>query len=164
MSIARIYERFKLYSCRTKFHRTSGRWNLLFKVLLYSFLIRNLDSRNKSCIMIITEPTTPLIFMRNPVGLFHLWGVFMYQYPKQILTIAQQVQSYIDAGMVITSRADVEKSLKSVGFYRLRGYSFHLYDNAIKKYPPGTKFEDILKLYQTQSGIICFDFFNDFQD
>ena len=72
----------------------------------------------------------------------------MYQYPKQILTIAQQVQSYIDAGMVITSREDVEKALKSVGFYRLRGYSFHLYDNATKKYVPGTKFEDILKLYQ----------------
>ena len=72
----------------------------------------------------------------------------MYQYPKQILTIAQQVQSYIDAGMVITSHADVEKALKSVGFYRLRGYSFHLYDNASKKYVPGTKFEDILMLYQ----------------
>ena len=41
-------------------------------------------------------------------------GYFMYQYPKQILTIAQQVQSYIDAGMVITSREDVEKALKSV--------------------------------------------------
>ena len=50
--------------------------------------------------------------------------------------------------MVITSRADVEKALKSIGFYRLRGYSFHLYDNATKKYVPGTKFEDILKLYQ----------------
>ena len=72
----------------------------------------------------------------------------MYQYPKQILTIAQQIQSYIDAGMVITSREDVEKALKSVGFYRLRGYSFHLYDNATKKYVPGTKFEDILRLYQ----------------
>ena len=34
-----------------------------------------LDSRNKSCIMTITEPTMPLIFMRKPVGLFHLWGV-----------------------------------------------------------------------------------------
>ena len=50
--------------------------------------------------------------------------------------------------MVIASRAEVEKALKSVGFYRLRGYSFHLYDNATKKYVPGTKFEDILKLYQ----------------
>ena len=72
----------------------------------------------------------------------------MYQYPKQILTIEQQVQSYIDAGMVVTSRADVEKALKSVGYYRLRGYSFHLYDNVTKKYVPGTKFEDILKLSQ----------------
>lgn len=97
--------------------------------------------------MIITEPTTPLIFMRNPVGLF-IYGVFYVSISKQILTIAQQVQSYIDAGMVITSREDVEKALKAVGFYRLRGYSFQLYDNATKKYVPGTKFEDILKLYQ----------------
>ena len=50
--------------------------------------------------------------------------------------------------MVITSREDVEKALKSVGFYRLRGYSFHLYDNDTKKYFPGTKFEYILRLYK----------------
>lgn len=72
----------------------------------------------------------------------------MYQYPKQILTIAQQVQSYIDAGIVIASRLDVENALRTVGFYRLRGYSFQLYDNVNKKYVTGTKFEDILKLYQ----------------
>ena len=42
---------------------------------------RNLDSRNKSCIMIITEPTTPLIFMRNPVGLF-IYGVFYVSISK----------------------------------------------------------------------------------
>ena len=45
-------------------------------------------------------------------------GCFMYQYPKQILTIEQQVQSYVDAGMKITSQEDVEKALKSIGFYR----------------------------------------------
>ena len=50
------------------------------------------------------------------------------------------MQSYVDAGMSITSREDVEKALKSVGFYRLRGYSFHLYDNASKKYAMGTRF------------------------
>lgn len=61
-------------------------------------------------------------------------GCFTYQYPKQILTIEQQVQSYADAGMEITSREDVEKVLKKIGFYRLRGYSFHLYDNATKKF------------------------------
>ena len=112
------------------------------------FLQKNIDSNLKSCIIILTEPTTPLIFHAQPGGTFSFMGCFMYQYPKQILTIAQQVQSYIDAGIVITSRADVEKALKSVGFYRLRGYSFHLYDNATKKYVPGIKFEDILKLYQ----------------
>ncbi len=52
-------------------------------------------------------------------------GCFMYRYPKQILKIEQQVQSYADAGMEITSREDVEKVLKTIGFYRLRGYSFH---------------------------------------
>ena len=30
---------------------------------------RNLDSNIGNCIIILTEPTTPLIFMRNPVGL-----------------------------------------------------------------------------------------------
>lgn len=30
----------------------------------------NLDSLNKNCILIVTEPTTPLFFMRNSVGLF----------------------------------------------------------------------------------------------
>ena len=112
------------------------------------FLKRNLDSGNKSYIMIIIEPTTPLIFHAQPGGTFLFMGCFMDQYPKQILTIEQQIQSYIDAGMAITSREEVEKTLKTVGFYRLRGYSFHLYDNVAKKYIPGTRFEDILKLYQ----------------
>ena len=55
---------------------------------------------------------------------------------------------YVDAGMEITSYEDVEKVLKTIGFYRLRGYSFHLYDNTTKKYVAGTKFKDIIKLYQ----------------
>ena len=49
------------------------------------------------------------------------------------------MQSYIDAGMEITSREDIEKALKLIGFYRLRGYSFHLYDNAAKKVCSGNK-------------------------
>lgn len=97
--------------------------------------------------MIVTEPTTPLIFYAQLGGTFSFMGCFMYQYPKQILTITQQVQSYVDAGMEISAQEDVEKVLKSVGYYRLRGYSFHLYDNATKQYVKGTKFEDIFKLY-----------------
>ena len=109
---------------------------------------RNIDSNFKNCMLNLTEPTTPLIFHAQPGGTFLFMGCFMYQYPKQILTIEQQVQSYVDAGMKITSQEDVEKALKSIGFYRLRGYSFQLYDNAAKKYIPGTKFENIIKLYQ----------------
>ena len=52
----------------------------------------------------------------------------MYQYVKQILTIAQQIQFYIEAGMEITSQDDVESALKTIGYYRLRGYSFQLYE------------------------------------
>lgn len=88
----------------------------------------------------------------------------MYQYPKQILTIAQQIQSYKNAGMLITSHSDVEKALKSIGFYRLRGYSFHLYDNSSKKYVPGTKFEDILNLYKFDQQLSSLIFFNDIKN
>ena len=98
------------------------------------FYKRKLDSNIGNCIIILTEPTTPLIFHAQPGGTFSFMGCFMYQYPKQILTIEQQVQSYVDAGMEITSYEDVEKVLKTIGFYRLRGYSFHLYDNTTKKY------------------------------
>ena len=112
------------------------------------FYKRKLDSNIGNCIIILTEPTTPLIFHAQPGGTFSFMGCFMYQYPKQILTIEQQVQSYVDAGMEITSYEDVEKVLKTIGFYRLRGYSFHLYDNTTKKYVAGTKFKDIIKLYQ----------------
>lgn len=106
---------------------------------LLIFYKNNLDSGIESCIITLTEPTTPLIFHAQPGGTFLFMGCFMYQYPKQILTIEQQVQSYVDAGMKITSQEDVEKALKSIGFYRLRGYLFQLYDNAAKKYIPGTK-------------------------
>ena len=71
----------------------------------------------------------------------------MYQYPKQILTIEQQVQFYVDAGMEITSREAVEKELKSIGFYRLRGYSFH--------FEEWTVFVDAFdKLIQNNNGVV----------
>ena len=71
----------------------------------------------------------------------------MSRYPKQILTIAQQIKSYTDAGMNVGSYDDLETALKTIGFYRLRGYSFQLYDNYTKQYVNGTKFEDVLQLY-----------------
>lgn len=72
----------------------------------------------------------------------------MYKYPKQILTVEQQIQSYIDAGMKIDSYTDVEKALKTIGYYRLRGYSFQIYNNSIKMYSDGAKFSNILNIYK----------------
>lgn len=90
------------------------------------FRIKTFDSIINRCTIILIEPTMPLIFTHKPVGLFIYEVIFMYNYPKQILTITQQIQSYIDSGLTITSTYDVEKALTSIGFYRLRGYSFHL--------------------------------------
>lgn len=69
------------------------------------------------------------------------------------------MQFYVNAEMEITSREEVEKVLKSIGFYRLRGYSFPLYDKVTKKYVPGTKFEEILKLYQFDQKLSALVFF-----
>ena len=56
------------------------------KERLLSFYKRNLDSNIECCTIILTEPTTPLIFMRNPVGLFYLWGVLCISIQNKILT------------------------------------------------------------------------------
>ena len=39
---------------------------------------RNLDSNIGNCIIILTEPTTPLIFHAQPGGTFSFMGCFMY--------------------------------------------------------------------------------------
>lgn len=49
--------------------------------------------------------------------------------------------------MTISSLAEVEEALQTIGYYRLRGYSFQSYDNSTKKYIPGTNFSNIVKLY-----------------
>ena len=57
----------------------------------------------------------------------------MRRYPKQILSASQQVQSYIDAGMAVTSIPEAEAAMLEIGYYRLRGYCYHLYDNSTKQ-------------------------------
>lgn len=71
----------------------------------------------------------------------------MNSYPKKILTVSQQLQAYIEAGMTIPSIEEAATALTTIGYYRLRGYNFQLYDNQTKKYYPGTDFSSILKLY-----------------
>ena len=71
----------------------------------------------------------------------------MRTFPKHILSIADQVQSFLDAGMMIESTADAETVLARVGYYRLRGYCFQWYDNRKKKYREGTSFSNLSRLY-----------------
>lgn len=71
----------------------------------------------------------------------------MNSYPKQILSIEQQLQSFKDAGMIISSDQEAKNILRSVGYYRLRGYTYTLYDNATKSFIPGTNLEKVMKLY-----------------
>ena len=61
------------------------------KERLLFFYKRNLDSNIECCTIILTEPTTPLIFHAQLGGTFLFMGCFMYQYPKQSLTIEQQI-------------------------------------------------------------------------
>ena len=39
------------------------------------FYKRNLDSNIECCTIMLTEPTTPLIFHAQPGGIFYLWSV-----------------------------------------------------------------------------------------
>ena len=55
--------------------------------------------------------------------------------------------------MDVSSQDEAEEALTTIGYYRLRGYSYHLYDNATKKYQPGTKFSDVLSLYQFDTAL-----------
>ena len=71
----------------------------------------------------------------------------MLNYPKHILSLDDQVQTYIDGGMAVSDVETVKKTLSEIGYYRLRGYSFHLYNKSTKKYKSGTTFDDVLNLY-----------------
>ncbi len=77
----------------------------------------------------------------------------MHPYPKQILTVSQQVQTYIDAGMTVPSVDEAVAAMTEIGYYRLRGYCFQWYDNSAKQYLPGTDFQNVLRLYQFDTAL-----------
>lgn len=77
----------------------------------------------------------------------------MYQYPKNFLSVTQFIKKLTDAGMTIDSQDETDMALKTIGYYRLKGYSFHRIDPATKKYIEGTNFSDVLKLYHFDSEL-----------
>lgn len=68
-------------------------------------------------------------------------------YPKHILDIEQQIEAFLSSGMGITSIDVAKDALTTIGYYRLRGYCFHLYNNQEKKYCQGTTFSNLVRLY-----------------
>lgn len=78
----------------------------------------------------------------------------MYQYPKNFLSVTQLIQKLKDAGMAIDSQDEVEMALTTIGYYRLKGYSYHFIDPATKKYITGTSFSNVLKLYRFDTELL----------
>lgn len=55
--------------------------------------------------------------------------------------------------MTIDSQDEAKQSLTTIGYYRLKGYSFHRIDPVTRKYIAGTNFSDVLKLYHFDSEL-----------
>lgn len=77
----------------------------------------------------------------------------MYQYPKNFLSVMQLIQKLRNAGMIIDSQDEAEMALTTIGYYRLKGYSFHYMDPSTQKYVSGTDFSNVLKLYHFDSEL-----------
>lgn len=93
--------------------------------------------------------------MRNSAGLFYIsiGEISMYQYPKPYLSVAQLIQKLKDSGMEISSQEEAEKALNIIGYYRLKGYCYHQFDNAANQYISGTKLSDVLALYSFDTNV-----------
>lgn len=129
---------------------------LFVSELIPSDFFNLLTNLSMLSILYITEPATlslALVRMRNPAGLFISRGDLMYQYPKNFLSVAQLIQKLIDTGMTIDLQNEAELALTTIGYYRLKGYSFHLIDPTTKKYFVDTNFSDVLKLYHFDSEL-----------
>lgn len=72
----------------------------------------------------------------------------MKPYPKNVLSASDLLQKCIQAGMIISDISAAEAKINEIGFYRLRGYSFHLYDHATKQFKVGTTFDAIVNIYK----------------
>jgi abortive infection bacteriophage resistance protein len=84
----------------------------------------------------------------------------VYHYPKEFLTVSQLIQKLVDSGMIITPEDNTQQILSTIGYYRLKGYSYHLIDPINHSYKSGTYFSNILKLYffNNELSKLLFDF------
>lgn len=78
----------------------------------------------------------PLNFVYAQTGgpFYFVRIVQMKPYPKNVYKTTDLIQKHKNAGLVINDEQKVEDALNEIGFYRLRGHSFHRYD--ISSYTP----------------------------
>lgn len=84
----------------------------------------------------------------------------MYQYPKNIQSSAQLLQKWANAGMEINEADNALEVLDRIGYYRLKGYAFHLIDKTTGKFQQDTTFASVVSLYQfdTKLSHLVFSF------
>ena len=71
------------------------------------------------------------------------------KYTKPPLSIAQQIQTLKDRGLIITDESRAARYLSFISYYRFRAYTYPYQNNADKQHPfkPNTTFDQILNTY-----------------
>lgn len=77
----------------------------------------------------------------------------MKSYPKSILSISDLLADLQSKGMAIPDIARATTIIETIGYYRFRGFAFHLLDTATGKFFQGTCFDDVLQLYTFNSEL-----------
>ena len=84
----------------------------------------------------------------------------MYKYSKPYLSVQDLIIKLNAQGMIISSHSEAEEAFNTIGYYRLRGYCYQLFDRNTKKYIPGTDLSDVIKLYHfdTELAHLIFEY------
>ena len=125
-------------------------------------LITLTNDLNSGIITSIEPATLSLtsVRMRNPAGLFYNRGLTMYQYPKPFLSVSQLIEKLTTLGMEIPYYDEAEEAFTTIGYYRLRGYFYHQFDQANNRYKEGTNLNAVLNLYRfdTEMAHLIFEY------
>lgn len=77
---------------------------------------------------------------------------------KPALPVEDLVQFLINKGLAVSDHAHAKHSMAYIGYYRLKIYTRH-FEDANKRFRPGTTFEEILAVYEFDRGLrlLCLD-------
>lgn len=83
----------------------------------------------------------------------------MREYPKKVMSILDLLLKEKEKGLILDDLKKTEEIISRIGYYRLRGYWFQLYDMATGKFKENTTFSKIVNIYNfdTQLREIIFD-------